>query len=121
MADFLTVEQILAVDDIPTETVLIPEWGGAVKVRGLSRAAYDAIGKAAEVVSAPTGPGQEPKVTRDDEKFSDALFLACVVEPKFTEAHLPALRQKSLGALNKVFEAIGRVLKTDVEPVKSQA
>lgn len=119
MSEFLTIDQILAANDIPTETVDVPEWGGRVKVQGLSRAAFDAVGKAAEVVVPATGPGQQATTRRDDDKFSEALFLACVVEPKFSEEHLPALRNKSLGALNRVYQAIGRVLQTDVEPVKS--
>lgn len=110
---FLTVDQILAASDIPTEIVPVPEWGGDVKVQGLSRAAYDAIGEASEV--AVTGPNGRAEKKRDEKKFSDLLFLACVAEPKFSEEHLPALAEKSLGALNRVYEAIGRVLKTDVQ------
>ena len=116
---FLTVDQILSASDLPHEVVEVPEWGGSVKVQGLSRAAYDAIAKAAEVTVPATGPGQVAGTKRDDDKFSDLLFLACVVEPQFTEEHIPALRGKSLGALNRVYQAIGRVLQTDVEPAKS--
>lgn len=119
MSDFLTVDQILAVNDLPSEVVEVPEWGGKVKVQGLSRAAYDGIAKAAEVAVAPTGPGQQAGTKRDDDKFSDLLFLACVVEPQFSEDHIPALRGKSLAALNRVYQAIGRVLQTEVEPRKS--
>ena len=119
MGEFLTIDAILAADDLPVEVVEVPEWGGCVKVRGLSRAAYDGIAKAAEVAVAPTGPGQQAGTKRDDDKFSDLLFLACVVEPQFSEDHIPALRGKSLGALNRVYQAIGRVLQTEVEPRKS--
>jgi hypothetical protein len=38
----LTKEQILSADDIKTETVLVPEWGGDVIVRGLSGVERDA-------------------------------------------------------------------------------
>jgi hypothetical protein len=117
---FLTVDAILSAADLPSEVVQVPEWGGAVKVQGLSRAAYDAIAKAAEVTVPATGPGQVAGTKRDDDKFSDLLFLACVVEPQFTDEHIPALRGKSLGALNRVYQAIGRVLQTDVEPAKSK-
>lgn len=116
---FLTVDQILNASDLPTEVVEVPEWGGAVRVQGLSRAAYDAIARQAEVSVPATGPGQVAGTRRDDDKFSDLLFVACVVEPKFSEIHIPALRGKSLGALNRVYQAIGRVLQTDVEPAKS--
>lgn len=119
MSEFLTIDQILAADDLPSEVVDVPEWGGKVKVQGLSRASYDAIAKAAEVTVPPTGPGQQAGTRRDDDKFSDLLFLACVVEPKFTEDHIPALRGKSMAALNRVYQGIGRVLQTEVEPAKS--
>lgn len=119
MAEFLTIDEILAANDLPTEVVEVPEWGGSIKVQGLSRAAYDAIAKAAEVAVPATGPGQVAGSKRDDDKFSDLLFLNCVIEPKFTEDHIPALRGKSLGALNRVYQAIGRVLQTEVEPRKS--
>jgi hypothetical protein len=121
MSEFLSIDQILAANDLPSEVVEVPEWGGKVKVQGLSRAAYDDIAKAAEVAVPATGPGQQAGTKRDDDKFSDLLFLACVTEPKFAEEHIPALRGKSLGALNRVYQAIGRVLQTDVTPAKSSA
>lgn len=121
MSNFLTVDAILAASDLPAEVVEVPEWGGRIKVQGLTRAAYDGIAKAAEVAIAPTGPGQIASSRRDDDKFSDLLFLACVVEPLFTEEHIPALRGKSLSALNRVYQAIGRVLQTEIEPAKSTA
>jgi hypothetical protein len=114
----LSIEQILAADDIPSEVVQVPEWGGEVKVRGLSRAAFDAITKAAEVIIPATGPGQQPTTGRDDDKFAEHLFLACVIEPKFSEEHLELLKDKSVAALNRVYEAIGRVLQTDVNAAK---
>lgn len=114
----LSVEQILAVDDIPSEVVEVPEWGGEVKVRGLSRATFERITKASEVVVPATGPGQVPSVQRDEAKFTEQLFLACVVEPQFKEEHIQPLREKSISALNKVYSAIGRVLQTDVQAAK---
>ena len=39
----LTKERILAVDDIVTEDVDVPEWGGTVRVRGLSGTERDAF------------------------------------------------------------------------------
>jgi hypothetical protein len=37
----LTRDQIFAIDDLPTETVEVPEWGGSVIVRGLTAAETD--------------------------------------------------------------------------------
>ena len=114
----LSIEQILAADDIPSEVVDVPEWGGEVKVKGLSRAAFERITKASEVIIPATGPGQQAQVVKDEKKFSEQLFLACVVEPKFDETHIEPLREKSIAALNRVYEAIARVLQTDVAAAK---
>lgn len=114
----LSLDAILGANDIPEEVVPVPEWGGEVKVRGLSRAAFDRITKASEVAIPATAPGQTAGTGRDEAKFSDQLFLACVVEPQFSEEHLDALREKSIGALNRVYSAIGRVLQTDVQAAK---
>lgn len=113
----LSLDAILGANDIPEEVVDVPEWGGQVKVRGLSRAAFDRITQASEV-AIPATPGQSATTGRDEAKFSDQLFLACVVEPQFSEEHLDALREKSIGALNRVYSAIGRVLQTDVQAAK---
>lgn len=37
----LTRDQIMSIDDLPTETVEVPEWGGSVIVRGLTAAERD--------------------------------------------------------------------------------
>lgn len=114
----LSVDQILAADDIPSEVVDVPEWGGQVKVRGLSRGAFERITKASEIVIPATGPGQQAQVVKDEKKFSEQLFLSCVVEPQFNESHIEPLRDKSISALNRVYEAIARVLQTDVNAAK---
>ena len=36
-AKVLSIDDILAVEDLPTDTVACPEWGGVVTVRALSR------------------------------------------------------------------------------------
>jgi hypothetical protein len=115
---FLSVDAILSAADIPEEIVDVPEWGGKIKVKGLTRAAFERINKAAEIVIPATGPGQNPGTGRDDSKFSEMLFLECVVEPKFEEHHLPMLADKSVSALNRVYEAISRVIRTDVDAAK---
>jgi hypothetical protein len=116
--EFLSVEQILAADDIPSEVVDVPEWGGKVKVKGLTRGAFDRVNKASEIVIPATGPGQRPTTQRDEGKFAEMLFLECVVEPKFNEEHIAALADKSVAALNRVYEAISRVIRTDVDAAK---
>lgn len=40
---YLTREDILAADDIQVEEIVVPEWGGKVRVRGLSGTERDAF------------------------------------------------------------------------------
>ena len=43
MKKFLTRNEILAVDDLQTQKVDVPEWGGSVYVRGLTGSERDAL------------------------------------------------------------------------------
>jgi hypothetical protein len=91
----LSKEEILAADDIPTEIVEVPEWGGAVVVHGMS--------------------GQERLEWSNKVKGADgstdvekAMFYSIVYgvqEPKFDESDIPALKKKSGAALDRVARA----------------
>lgn len=90
----LTIDQILAAQDVPTEVVPVSEWGGDVVVRGLTRKDFDAL----------------KGVTKDDAaELEIAMLVACVVEPALSREQAIALREKSLVAFSKVAKAIGRV------------
>lgn len=96
----LTLEQILGADDLKTEVVPVPEWGGSVTVRTMTGADADALH---EILSQPDGR----------KRFRDALVVASVVDdngqPLFTPEHLPALRTKSAKALGRVAEVAMRL------------
>ena len=50
---YLSREEILSVHDIVTEEVDVPEWGGIVRVRGMSGVQRDAF--EASLIQQPTG------------------------------------------------------------------
>lgn len=87
-------EQILAAADIQTAVVSVPEWGCALKVRGLTLGEVNAITNLA---------------TRRDGKLnvlagSIWTFIRGVVEPKFTDEDFDALKAKSAVVLRVVKE-----------------
>lgn len=102
----LTREQILAVQDIGTEIVPVPEWGGEVKVRGLNAKE--------RVEIASTAMDADGKI--DNEHALEMLVklpLLCMVDESgaqlFTADDVERMQSKSSEALNRVFEAVLRL------------
>lgn len=91
----LNAEEILSAADLEEKIVEVPQWGGAVKIRGLTKAQQQHIRRAAMVGD-----------SIDTDRLEMLMFIHCVVEPKFTEGQYDALRQKSAGAIDTVLNAI---------------
>ena len=114
---YLTRDAILAAEDITTEEVAVPEWGGTVLVRGMTgneRNAYeDAITKETPVGNrAQKRAGQTTReVIRDHIRAR--LVQWCVVDEKgahvFTDADVAALNAKSAAALERVVDVATRL------------
>lgn len=101
MADvkILTLDEIRVVADLPRETVEVPEWGGAVVVQGVS------VEDGMKILNAT----KRADGTIDEEKATMLAVIHGVVEPKFTDAELPWLKQKSLGAVTRIAKAFSRL------------
>lgn len=94
---------ILAANDIRTEDVAVPEWGGTVRVKVLSGTERNAWG--ASLL------GEDGKY--DAKRYSVRLVAAAVVgedgAPIFTDEDVPALAAKSGAALARVQAAAERL------------
>lgn len=114
----LTREQILQANDIITETISVPEWGGEVLVRGLSGSQRDAFEDA----------------TLDQKGKSRRVILAnirarlCALsivdengKRMFTDEDVRALGRKSAAALDRVFSAAQRLSGLSDEDVEELA
>lgn len=92
----LTREQILKVEDLPKETVEVPEWGGAVIVATLSGTERDRF--EATIVTA------DGKANLHNMRAK--LAAACIVDDKgqrlFGPADIDLLGAKSASALDRV-------------------
>lgn len=102
----LNRDAILQAQDLPTEDVEVPEWGGAVRVRGLTGAERDAFEQS--VVE------QRGKSTRANLKNIRAKLVAMTVvdengERLFSDSDAAILGKKSAAALNRVFEVAQRL------------
>lgn len=94
----LTREALLGADDLRTEQVDVPEWGGQVTVRGLSLGAYQDVQERSSVAGAI-----------DTDRLSVHLMIAGIVEPDLAPEDYELLRGKSMAALNRVAGAIMRL------------
>lgn len=113
----LTFDQILAADDLETQTVLVPEWGGEVKVKAFSKAQQSAMRLAATVKSVKDG-----KVVEElDNTKLEAAMLACgLAVPTITLEQAEQLQQKSAGVVDRILKAIMVVAKLTPEAVKDE-
>lgn len=97
----LTREQILGADDLKSEVVDVPEWGGSVRVSMMSGVARDAF---------------QTSIQDSDKSisyFQNSLIVATVVgddgAPLFAMSDLTALRAKSAAAVTRVANVAERL------------
>lgn len=103
-AVILTADQILAANDLGEDLVDVPEWGGKVKVQGLSvKAINDATRRA--TVGGDTDP----------EKMTVQVVIAGMLEPKLTDDMAGALAEKSMVVMNRIGSAIFKLSGVDAE------
>lgn len=102
----LTRDAILAAKDDRFKDIDMPEWGGTVRVRGLS-AAERSVLESTYTYTEP-GPNGRPQ-NKVRPEFRVALCAGCIVDGEgnkmFTESDLEALGAKNGAALERVFDA----------------
>ena len=102
----LTRDQILQAKDIQTEEVAVPEWGGAVLVRGLTGEERD--GYEASIMSLR---GTDAQLNLRNARAK--LVVKSVVDADgarlFSDQDVAALSNKSAAALQRVFEVAQRL------------
>lgn len=106
MGKLLTKDDILQAQDLPTERVEVPEWGGAVIVRGLTGAERDKF-EASIVIR------KGDKTDFNPENMRAKLVALCVVDEQgnrlFTDDEAKLLGRKSAAALDRVFQVAQRL------------
>ncbi len=118
-ARLLSRQQILDVDDLTTETVEVPEWGGAVVVRTLTAWERDAFDESMfQLHVGKSGVAVEKKIGN----IRARLVSMCCVNGDggrlFTDEDVERLGQKSGAAMDRVFavaQRMNRLLGADIE------
>lgn len=87
----LSVEDVLAAPDVEEIVYEVPEWGGAVRIRGLSLERISFLRRQATTAGRP-----------DNDKFESFLFRDCLVEPQLSPEQYAVLRKKPAGPLSRM-------------------
>lgn len=102
----LTKDQIIAVEDLKTEELEVPEWGGSVIVRTMTGIERDKFEESVFI-----SKGKDVKA--NFKNFRAKLCAVCMVDEKgqrlFTDADIELLGKKSAKALDTVFTVAQRL------------
>jgi hypothetical protein len=103
---YLTRKEILQAGDLEIEDVEVPEWGGVVRVRGLTGEERDAL-----EMAMITRKGKSIEI--QGSNFRARLVAMSVVDERgeriFSDSDVAALGNKSGHALQRVFEVAQRL------------
>lgn len=114
--DLLTRDEILAAQDIRTQDVEVPEWGGSVRVSVMSGTARDRYESSLVDVE-----GKYVAL----ENLRARFVSVCVVDDAgamvFTTDDIKALGEKSADALDRVFKAASRLNGTGISGLEDAA
>lgn len=109
MTGLIGKADILDADDLELEDVPVPEWGGTVRVRGLTGAERDSY-EMRMAIARQKG--------ETDIDIRASLVGRCMVDENgdrlFTNKELPQLARKSGAVLDRVFDVVGRLSGLDI-------
>src|SRR5262245_51995035 len=97
----LTADEIWAAKDLEERTVMVPDWGGAVRIKTFSKRLADSMRKRATTTDRFT-----KQDTINNEMLEALLFVEGVVEPKLTLEDYERLLEKSAANVGIVLRAI---------------
>lgn len=97
MVEFLDINKIDKLPDVPVKDIEIPEWNVKVKVKGLSKKMQVELAR----ISGADGT--------DAFDYQKALLQASVVEPKLDEKSIETLYEKDATVLDKLFVEIANL------------
>lgn len=112
MSNFLSKDQILNSNDLTTEVIDCPEWGGAVQIQTMSGFARDRF---EESIVGKNGGSNLGNIRA---KLAAASIVDDKGELMFSEKDIQKLGKKSSAALQRIFNAaqkLNRISEDDVE------
>lgn len=99
----LTREQILEADDLPTEVLDVPEWGGSIMIRTMSGSERDAFEAS---LLGEGGKKEKQAMMRDIRaRFASLVITDAKGTRLFSAKDIKELGKKSASALDRVLTA----------------
>ena len=129
---YLSRDTILQREDIVTEDVEVPEWGGTVRVRGMSGVERDAFEASLIVQPEEQANGKRKRRRQQATKTSMANVRAklcawCIIDENgaklFSDADVVALGAKSAAALDRIYAVaseLSGITDEDVEEIAEE-
>jgi hypothetical protein len=115
MTGFLSRDAIFGANDYKVEVVDVPEWGGQVKVRGLT-------GRERDEFEAGMFVRRGREMVRDTANLRARLLVLCCLDEAgnalFEREDVKALGEKSGAALDRVYESAAKlsgIMEADLE------
>ena len=96
MSKMLTIEDILLAPDLESKEVAVPEWGGTVKVKGITKREQQQMRKS-------TTDPQTGQI--DSDRLEAAMLAHCLTDPVVTIEQAEQPMQKSATAVDRVLTA----------------
>lgn len=102
----LSRQDILSVQDIKTEIVKVPEWGGSVKIKGMTASERDKWEASRYDIK-----GTEVTMRTDNLRAKLVAFSVVDENDKlmFTAGDIEVLGAKSAAAMDRVFAAVQKI------------
>ncbi|MEU3203574.1 hypothetical protein ABZ702_06755 [Streptomyces cyaneofuscatus] len=116
----LSKDQIAAADDRRWEDVPVPEWGGSVRLLGLSGTERNAY-QASLVVLGPNGSVQRMNLADQTAKLLAKSLVDENFDRLFTDKDVKALGAKNGAVLQRLFEVAQRLSGLRKEDVEAAA
>ncbi|MCI4045136.1 hypothetical protein [Streptomyces sp. TRM75563] len=116
----LSKDQITAVDDRQWEDVDVPEWGGTVRVLGMSGTERNAY-QSSLVVLGPNGSVQRMNMADQLAKLCARSMVGEDFERLFTDKEVAALGKKNGAVLERVGQVAQRLSGLRKEDVEAKA
>lgn len=104
----LTRDEILSANDLKTEVVDVPEWGGQVTIREMTGTAYEAYETSTHKL---VGDKYVPNLIDRRARLCAVSIIDDKGDLMFADADIKKLSAKSGDVLCKVFEACQRINK----------
>jgi len=112
---YLSLDQILDAQDVLYDDVEVPEWGGSVRVRGLTAEEKNSIAKEAR------DPSVRNKLAIDTDRAQFTVVQLGLVEPRIGKENFQAIMAKNAAPIERIYRRIMQLSGEDLSEIEEAA